>query len=62
MAIYEVEQTGSDVLRRKSKTVTKIDDVIRELLDDMVDTMYHYEGCGLAAPQVGISKRIIVVD
>ncbi|MEG0873898.1 MAG: peptide deformylase [Clostridiales bacterium] len=62
MAIYEVEQTGSDVLRRKSKTVTKIDDVIRELLDDMADTMYHYEGCGLAAPQVGISKRIIVVD
>lgn len=62
MAIYEIEKAGSDVLRRKSKPVREVDDVIRQLLDDMADTMYHYDGVGLAAPQVGISKRVIVVD
>lgn len=62
MAIYEIEKVGSDVLRRKAKPVTVVDDVIRTLIDDMADTMYHAEGCGLAAPQVGISKRVIVVD
>ena len=62
MAIYEIEKAGSDVLRRKAKPVTVVDDVIRTLLDDMAETMYYAEGCGLAAPQVGISKRIIVVD
>ncbi len=63
MAIYEIEKAGSsEILRRKSKPVNEINDVIRQLLDDMAETMYHYEGVGLAAPQVGISKRIIVVD
>lgn len=63
MAIYEIEKAGeSDVLRRKSKAVNEVDDVIRQLIDDMADTMYHYEGVGLAAPQVGILKRVIVVD
>lgn len=62
MAIYEIEKAGSDVLRRKSKPVREVDDVIRQLLDDMADTMYHYDGVGLAAPQVGISKRVIVID
>lgn len=62
MAIYEIEKAGSDVLRRKSKPVREVDDVIRQLLDDMAETMYHYDGVGLAAPQVGISKRVIVVD
>ncbi|MDO4542044.1 MAG: peptide deformylase [Bacillota bacterium] len=62
MAIYEIEKAGSDILRRKSKAVNNVDDVIRQLLDDMAETMYYYEGVGLAAPQVGISKRVIVVD
>lgn len=63
MAIYPIEKAGeSTVLREKSKPVSEVNDTIRTLLDDMAETMYHSEGCGLAAPQVGIARRIIVVD
>lgn len=63
MAIYSIEKAGeSTVLRQKAKPVSEVTDTIRTLLDDMAETMYASEGVGLAAPQVGISRRIIVVD
>lgn len=51
-----------DILRKKSRRVEKIDERILQLLDDMAETMYKENGAGLAAPQVGILKRVIVVD
>lgn len=51
-----------DILRKKSKVVEKIDNKILTLLEDMAETMYHANGAGLAAPQVGVLKRIIVID
>ena len=60
--IYEVKKYGSDVLREEAKIVEKIDDEIKEILDNMVETMYETKGVGLAAPQVGISKRMFVCD
>ena len=62
MAIRKIRFEGDDILRKKSKEVDKIDQKILTLLDDMKDTMYKEEGVGLAAPQVGILKRIIVLD
>ncbi len=63
MAIDNIEKAGeSTVLREKAKPVKEVNDTIRTLLDDMAETMYAAEGVGLAAPQVGISRRIIVVD
>ena len=62
MALRKIVQIGDDVLRKKAKKVEKIDDRILQLLDDMADTMYEAEGVGLAAPQIGILKRIAVVD
>ena len=50
------------VLRKKSKHVDKIDEKIVNLLDDMAETMYNANGVGLAAPQVGILKRLVVID
>lgn len=50
------------VLRQKARPVERIDQALLRLLDDMVETMYEARGIGLAAPQVGISKRVIVVD
>lgn len=49
-------------LRIKAKPVEKVDDVIRQLMDDMLETMYHDEGIGLAATQIGSDKRVIVID
>ncbi len=51
-----------DILRKKSKTVEKIDNRILSILDDMAETMHHANGAGLAAPQVGILKRLVVID
>ncbi len=51
-----------DILRKKSKYVDKMDEKVVRLLDDMAETMYHAKGVGLAAPQVGILKRVIVID
>jgi len=62
MAILEIVKEPAEVLRKKAKPVTKINAAVRKLLDDMTETMYAAPGVGLAAPQVGISKRIIVVD
>ena len=52
----------NDTLRKKSREVEKIDERILTLLDDMAETMYDANGVGLAAPQVGILKRIVVID
>ena len=62
MAIRVIRENGDEILRKKSRIVEEVDDKIRELLDDMVETMHKYNGVGLAAPQVGILKRVIVID
>lgn len=62
MAIRNIREMGDSVLGKKCKEVTEVTDRIRDLIDDMFDTMYEADGVGLAAPQVGILKRIVVVD
>lgn len=62
MAVLDIKKQGDPVLRQKAKAVAQVDARIRRLLDDMVETMYSARGIGLAAPQVGISQRVIVVD
>ena len=62
MAIRYIRQGDDEILRKKSREVEVIDDRIRELLDDMVETMHAGNGVGLAAPQVGVLKRVIVID
>lgn len=62
MAIRNIRQEGDEILKKKSREVEVIDDKVRELIEDMVETMHKYEGVGLAAVQVGILKRIIVID
>lgn len=60
--IYEIKKYGDPVLREVAKEVDVIDDEVRKLLDDMLETMYATDGVGLAAPQIGVSKRIFVCD
>ena len=62
MAIRQIREEGDEILKKKSREVEQIDDRIRQLLDDMVETMHKYNGVGLAAVQVGILKRAIVID
>jgi len=62
MAIRTIRHDGDDVLRKKSKKVEEITPKIKELIEDMIDTMYEADGVGLAAPQVGILRRIFVID
>lgn len=62
MAIRNIRKNGDEVLRKKSRKVEEINDRILTLLKDMQETMYEADGVGLAAPQVGILKRIAVVD
>ncbi|MET3210534.1 UNVERIFIED_CONTAM: peptide deformylase [Paenibacillus sp. PvR008] len=62
MSIRIIVLEPDDVLHKVAKEVTKITPNVQKLLDDMADTMYEAEGVGLAAPQVGILKRLIVVD
>jgi len=62
MAIRNIVKYGDDVLAKKARVVEKIDGRILTLLDDMVDTMREADGVGLAAPQVGILKRVVVVE
>lgn len=61
LAIRFVRKEQDPVLRQEAKLVTRFDDVLAKLLDDMQETMYHYNGIGLAAPQIGIAKRIVVI-
>jgi len=62
MAIRKIRTEEEEVLRKVSKEVKQFDDGLWQLLDDMADTMYNENGVGLAAPQIGILKRIFVVD
>ena len=62
MAIRNVREMGEDVLNKKCKEVKEETPRVNELIDDMLDTMYDACGVGLAAPQVGILKRIVVID
>lgn len=62
MAILNVRQLGDECLTKKCKTVKAITPRIEQLVDDMFETMYDAGGVGLAAPQVGILKRIVVID
>lgn len=62
MPLLNIELLGSEVLRAPATEVGEVDAELRRLIDDMFQTMYEAEGVGLAAPQVGISRRLIVVD
>mgnify|MGYP005835219311 FL=1 len=63
MAVFKIIRYGEDeVLREKAKPVTNINDGVHRLLDNLRDTMYSNKGVGLAAPQIGVLKRVIVVD
>ena len=62
MPIRDIVLMGDPVLRTRAEEVTSFDDELRTLVRDMFETMYHAEGIGLAAPQVGVSKRVVVVD
>ena len=62
MAVRNIVKMGDDVLRRKCRPVDKIDKRLHVLLGDMADTMYAADGVGLAAPQVGILRRVVVID
>jgi peptide deformylase len=59
---YKVYELGDKILRQPAKRVAKIDDEIREIARKMLQTMYSQDGIGLAAPQVGINKQLIVID
>jgi peptide deformylase len=60
--VYPIVKFGDAVLEKKAATITEFDDELRKLVDDMFESMYAAHGVGLAAPQIGISKRIAVID
>ncbi|MGN1192005.1 MAG: peptide deformylase, partial [Dorea sp.] len=62
MALRKIRELGDEVLTKKCKEVTKMTLRTKILINDMLDTMYEAMGVGLAAPQVGILKRIVVID
>ncbi len=62
MAVLKVYEYPHPILKKKATEVEAVDDELRKFLDDMLETMYHAVGVGLAAPQVGVSKRIVVID
>jgi peptide deformylase len=62
MAIRQIRLSNDEILRKTSREVEEVNDKIRELLQDMLETMHRYNGVGLAAPQVGVLKRVIVID
>ena len=62
MAIRKIREEGDEILKKKSREIEEIDDRTLELLEDMVETMHKYNGVGLAAVQVGVLKRAIVID
>ena len=62
MAIRQVVKEGDNVLSKKCRVVEKFDDRLATLIDDMIETLYLSKGVGLAAPQVGILKRVVVID
>ncbi|AJA48175.1 peptide deformylase 1 [Clostridium pasteurianum DSM 525 = ATCC 6013] len=62
MALRNIRTLGDNILRKKSRPIDKINDRILTLIEDMKETMYEAQGVGLAAPQVGILKRLVVID
>ena len=62
MAIRNLRYEGDEILKKKSREVEVIDDKLQVLIDDMIETMHKYNGVGLAAVQVGILKRLVVID
>lgn len=62
MALRTIRTQGDEILRKKSKAVDKFDQKLWTLLDDMKDTLYKAEGAGLAAVQIGILRRVVLVD
>ncbi len=62
MAVLDIKKYPEAVLKKKASPVTTFDDQLQQLIDDMVETMYAAPGVGLAAPQVGVSKRLAVID
>lgn len=62
MAFRKIRTLGDPVLKKTAKPVTEVNDKIKELAYDMLDTMYAANGVGLAAPQIGVLKRIVVID
>ena len=62
MAVFPIRTFGDPVLRVRTEQVEVFDDALRRLADDMIETMYEAPGVGLAAPQIGVSKRICVFD
>lgn len=62
MAIREIRKDGDPILNKICRPVEQIDDKLLTLLDDMAETMYDANGAGIAAPQVGILKRVVVID
>jgi peptide deformylase len=62
MAPYQIRLFGDPVLKQRAKEITEIDDALMRLTDDMLVTMYDAPGVGLAAPQVGVQKRLFVYD
>ncbi|WP_027398248.1 peptide deformylase [Anaerovorax odorimutans] len=62
MALRNIVTEGDDILRKRSREVNEINDRIIMILDDMLETMRYYNGVGIAAPQVGVLKRIFIVE
>ena len=62
MALREIVKFGDELLRKKCREVTEFDEKLWILLDDMADVMYETNGVGLAAPQVGVLRRVVVID
>lgn len=62
MALRNVRIIGDELLTKQSREITDINDRILQLLDDMAETMYHEDGVGLAAPQVGVLRKAVVID
>lgn len=62
MAIRNIREEGDEILRKKSKEVDVIDEKIITLIQDMLETLHQYNGVGLAAVQVGVLKRIVIID
>ena len=62
MAVLPIRKFGDEILRQPAEAVTQFDSALQKLIDDMVDTMYAAPGVGLAANQVGVARRVAVID